>query len=569
MKLHHRHIFTLSVITSSMFFSGNVLADLNAISQPGIALTSQPTTTATASSQEAIAIGTNAAASGKNTGLRAMLLGNLPNAQGGISIGENAVSQENGIHIGHRTQKAAYGSRAGATIVGTDSDSGGLMSSVFGTGSKVKIDQNVKAFGLSNVQGTLASSVGAYNIIDATKQTYDGMATAIVGAANTIEGSNGSTIFGVGNKISNSYVDPALSASQALSMLGGDLSVIGDTELASVGVMGGGNTVDYGRLSTVNGVKNTLKGKNGDLAERNQITGYKNTVTDSDDTILTGTENTVTNGKQNIVLGDQHNLVGDSQDQNTRNVVIGYSDNTEWKNISKTVALGSDQKIDDDVKEAVLVGDKAEVKVSTAVALGSSSLADRAAVNENAVTTSSGNADATNNEVYALEIADDADKSAVKNTVKGELAAVSVGNSNATRQITNVAAGSADTDVVNVAQLKSVGNAVERNTTNITNISNNLNQVRNQVDNLDRKVNKLDKRLTAGIAGATAIAFLERPNAPGKSMVSVAVGGYRNASAIAVGYAKNSENNKRTVKFGVGINTQKDIHWGGSLGYQW
>ncbi|MCK3658835.1 hypothetical protein A4G18_08955 [Pasteurellaceae bacterium Pebbles2] len=113
------------------------------------------------------------------------------------------------------------------------------------------------------------------------------------------------------------------------------------------------------------------------------------------------------------------------------------------------------------------------------------------------------------------------------------------------KQITNVAAGKAPTDAVNVSQLnKGIGD-------------------------VNNRINKVDKKLRAGIAGATAIAFLQRPNEAGKSIVSVGAGGYSGESAVAVGYARNSDNNKISIKLGVGMNSRSDMNWGGSVGYQW
>lgn len=136
---------------------------------------------------------------------------------------------------------------------------------------------------------------------------------------------------------------------------------------------------------------------------------------------------------------------------------------------------------------------------------------------------------------------------------------VSVGSVGAERTITNVAAGriTADsTDAINGSQLYSVAQQ----------IGNNVNQ---QLGDVHNRIGDMDKDLRAGIAGATAIGFLQRPNEPGKSLVSAAVGGYKNQQALAVGYAHNSDNNKWSTKFGVGLNTRKDVNWGASLGYQW
>lgn len=86
---------------------------------------------------------------------------------------------------------------------------------------------------------------------------------------------------------------------------------------------------------------------------------------------------------------------------------------------------------------------------------------------------------------------------------------------------------------------------------------------------VDNKIDHVERRLRAGIAGATAISFLQRPNEAGKSLVSVGVGGYRNENALAVGYGRNSDNNKISIKVGASINTRSDVNWGGSIGYQW
>ncbi|XWY22024.1 YadA-like family protein [Bisgaard Taxon 45] len=97
-------------------------------------------------------------------------------------------------------------------------------------------------------------------------------------------------------------------------------------------------------------------------------------------------------------------------------------------------------------------------------------------------------------------------------------------------------------------------------------------QVNNQataINKLGDHINKVDKDLRAGIAGATAVAFLQRPNEAGKSIVSLGVGSYKAETAIAVGYARNSDNNKISIKLGGGVNSRGDVNLGGSIGYQW
>ena len=112
-------------------------------------------------------------------------------------------------------------------------------------------------------------------------------------------------------------------------------------------------------------------------------------------------------------------------------------------------------------------------------------------------------------------------------------------------RITNVAPGINNTDAVNYGQL------------------------RGAVNNINNRINKVDKDLRAGVAGAAAIAFIQRPNEAGKSIVSVGAAGYRGESALAVGYAINADNNKISIKLGVGVNSRNDVTYGGSVGYQW
>ena len=83
---------------------------------------------------------------------------------------------------------------------------------------------------------------------------------------------------------------------------------------------------------------------------------------------------------------------------------------------------------------------------------------------------------------------------------------------------------------MNVADPKDPTDAVNKRY-----VDNAVKNINNNINRLDNKIDHVDRRLRAGIAGATAISFLQRPNEAGKSLVSVGVGGYRNENALAVG----------------------------------
>ena len=123
-------------------------------------------------------------------------------------------------------------------------------------------------------------------------------------------------------------------------------------------------------------------------------------------------------------------------------------------------------KSETNARSAVALGTGAKGKEEGVVALGAGSVADRAARAADATTSPTATVAAGN--VYANANASNDAKKAVSATVKqvagAPLGAVSVGNANNTRQITHVAAGTEDSDAVNVAQLKAVAEATATTT---------------------------------------------------------------------------------------------------------
>ena len=131
---------------------------------------------------------------------------------------------------------------------------------------------------------------------------------------------------------------------------------------------------------------------------------------------------------------------------------------------------------------------------------------------------------------------------------KGEINTVSVGNSTTKRRVSNVADGINAHDAVNVKQ---------------------LNEVKSSVDSVRKDLQKNDKKLRGGIAGAAALANIPQVTQAGSNLLGVGVGNYRGESAVAVGYSKANESNKVIFKMSGSATTQGDFNVGAGIGYQW
>ncbi|EGY51475.1 ESPR-type extended signal peptide-containing protein, partial [Neisseria shayeganii] len=177
--------------------------------------------------------------------------------------------------------------------------------------------------------------------------------------------------------------------------------------------------------------------------------------------IAIGSETTKASGKAAVAIGRNSRGIGRgtvalgdaSKSLAGQGIAVGAQANVDAA-AAGGVAIGSVAKSQGVL--AVALGSQAEASAARSVAVGALSQATRAALTPNAATSDAATAAA--NQVYALVQASDADKTAISATVKGNLGAVSVGNATNTRQIMHVAAGTEDSDAVNVAQLKAVAN---------------------------------------------------------------------------------------------------------------
>ncbi|WP_443654420.1 ESPR-type extended signal peptide-containing protein [Dialister invisus] len=423
----------------------------------------------------------------------------MVNPGAGIVIGDNqkvgAIKES--VVIGSMTPEEKADSdiqqKHASVVVGYHAQSGtgagGGMNVALGHGAKaygwqetVTGIKSIVEAGDSGLDGYLASVYGGLNTVASNKADQsDGMANTVVGTLNKTEGANGALVFGAGNSVTHSFGtaptdengnsmneywgDTILFEGQGYAGGTGQLShdelrkamgLAMSTGGGSVVTMGNGNTSDYAVHSQIIGSGNILTGTANTPSINNTINGYGNTGRNVERMSMMGTGNNMSGSTADVVIGDYHH-----KDGGKNNVILG-SMATEKKTVEKTytmkdasgnVILEKKYKVTEDVpikshtaniSNAVMLGYNTDVEKDGGVAIGADSVAsvDKGAAGYDPSTDTAS-----------------ADTSA---TWKATAAAVSVGkaatptSAAVTRQITNVAAGTQDTDAVNVAQLKKV-----------------------------------------------------------------------------------------------------------------
>ena len=363
---------------------------------------------------------------------------------GAIAIGKNTVARTGSVIVGDYTyvgklgdievgpaKKMTLNNGVYSTTLGASSYNSGSMSSV--TGAFSIISHKESKYNLYEMQNFGATVYGSLNSIESSKSLNlaAGTANSVLGFGNRTQNTNASLVWGTGNEVTNSIEDLKInnpywhdvSASGAQQQI---IDAMRSDQYAGGSVMaiGGGNKANWATYSQLLGVQNTLTGTEEDVSKLTMINGYKNTVANAQNTTIIGSNNNATNVKSTIIMGDENTLDG-------RQGVI---------------SLGNKNTIEAD--DAVAIGNGTTVTAENGVAIGLGSVADRVAGKEKGVVGE-----------FAPEKIDAINQSTWTSTA----GAVSVGDTvnNITRQITNVAAGSEDTDAVNVAQLKQVNSKAD------------------------------------------------------------------------------------------------------------
>ena len=198
-------------------------------------------------------------------------------------------------------------------------------------------------------------------------------------------------------------------------------------------------------------------------------------------------------------------------------------------NGDKGIGIGYGAYVDANALNGIAIGSNAQVIHVNSIAIGNGSTTTRGAQ--------------TNYTAYNMD--------APQNSV-GEF---SVGSADGQRQITNVAAGSADTDAVNVGQLKVTDAQVSQNTQSITNLD-------NRVTNLDSRVTNIENGIGDIVTTGSTKYFKTNTDgvdasAQGKDSVAIGSGSIAaadNSVALGTGSVATEEN---TISVGSSTNQRR------------
>ena len=397
--------------------------------------------------------------------------------RGMIAIGSNSVAKlEGATAIGSKAEAAGQQS----TAVGNGAQAKGYNSSAFGEGAIAEKNYGVAVGKSANAKEQLGIAVGK----NASAENY--LSTA-VGAKTQAKGES-SIAIGSGDLAGGTDLDApegAKATGNASMAVGASAKATADnaTALGKKATASGLDSIAAGATANASGTDSIATGHNANATGANAVATGANAsaagnavatganASAAGNAVATGTNasaagNAAAYGDNSKATGGWSSAFGnESKATATDASAFGNSANAGGVN---STAIGSHSTVT--AKDGSALGNNASVSAEGGVALGQGSSSSRTALNKNKVKITAGHVEDSegisqnddnnkNGDVYApVKLIDKAEVlERVKNTIFGSAGAVSLGkDGETTRQLTNLAPGSADYDAVNVAQLKAV-----------------------------------------------------------------------------------------------------------------
>ena len=412
------------------------------------------------------------------------------------SNGQNYNVGQNSIVVGYQNTtdnvaghdgKVAIGAKNtstnnASTAVGNENKATGGAATAVGAGNTASGKASVALGNVNNADAKAAIAIGTYNNVNYTKGSWQttpkpaGEYSTVVGNYSSATGTSASAM-GV---YTNATGAGSFAAGYNNNANGQNSVAIGSENTSHVA-----DTVTLGQFNnakTMGGIsigKNNLTDSSNDgrnaantRDENSQIAIGRDNVATHLDTIAIGRETTAS-GSGSTVVGARAEASGDNS------IAIGQSGKGSPKVIASgvnSIAIGMQSQATGEAaiaegagsraggKYGVALGRTTKANAEAATALGNAAEANIA----NGVALGSSSVTTTDKGVVGYNPSDPHERKydpLTGNVKTATTAAVSIGNgSTLTRQLTGLAAGTADTDAVNVAQLKNVGVAVTGNT---------------------------------------------------------------------------------------------------------
>ena len=412
------------------------------------------------------------------------------------SNGQNYNVGQNSIVVGYQNTtdnvaghdgKVAIGAKNtstnnATTAVGNENVATGGAATAVGAGNTASGNASLAVGNVSNANAKSAVAVGSYNNVNYTKGTWQttpkqaGEYSTVIGNYSSATGTSASAMgvytnaAGAGS-VAAGYSNNA-NGQNSVAIGSENTSHVADTitigQSNNAKTMGGISIGKNNLTDSTNGGANfgRTRDENSQIAiGRDNVATHLDTIAIGRDTHATGSGATAlgaradASGNNSIAIGQSGKTSPRVIASGVNSIAIGMQSQTEGES---AVALGAGTRANGQF--GVAVGHIAKANATKGTALGdatNASIAEGVALGSASVTT-------TDKGVLGYNPSDPHERKYAPltgNVQTATTAAVSIGNGQQmTRQLTGLAAGTADTDAVNVAQLKNVGVAVTGNT---------------------------------------------------------------------------------------------------------